>query len=302
MATITGFFRDGDNRVRPITSRLKKPLKQYIIPVSKVRLPTPTFAKRPLFFQDGTTVQLGVLDKQSGEIEKPVPIAEIHAKDLSRSYDSSHAHSTALQRRFTKAGAPDMTPAKLWQRRAIAQKFSGGTVLELFAGKGHLSKQVWAPKANKLVMVDKNQDFLKQAEKEVKHKPHEIVKMNNLKWLDKVLPEEQIRNLKVVDFDAFGSPAESMRKFFDNHEIDKRMLIAVTDGSCIYMKVGDRVKTREFCKRNYGVQLDGTRLAQVKALDKLMLNLGQRHGFKVEPINAAYGRQTVYAGYKITPK
>ena len=301
MATVTGFFRDNQNRVRPITEKTgKKAQKQFIVPSNKVSLPHPSFAKRPLFFMKGTTVQLGVLNKQNGDVESPVPIATFDKSKLTRSYDTDSRKQNKPGDLVHYNGSPDLTPSKLWQRRAMAEKLSGGTVVEVFAGRGHLSKE-WAKKADKMVMVDKNAESLKEAEKAVKGTPHETIAANNLDWLENELPQEKIRNLKAVDFDAFGSPAKQIKKFFDNNPINKSMLIAVTDGSCMYVKLGEGSQTKEFCKENYGIQLDGSRVDQIRALDKLMLDQGRKHGFKVEPINAAYGRQTVYAGYKITP-
>jgi len=294
-----GFFRDERNKIRPISSTVDR-RKHFIVPTGKLHLPHPSFQKRPLYFMKGTTVHVGVLNKNNGEVENAVPIASFDKSKLTRSYDTDSLRKNKPGALVHYNGSPDMTPSKLWQRRAMAEMLKGGTVVELFAGKGHLSKE-WAKKAGKMILVDKNKEYLKEAEGSVKGTPHEIVPANNLNWLENELPQEKIRNLKVVDFDAFGSPVIQLRAFFANNKINNTMMVAVTDGSCMYVKLGESAQSKRFCKENYGVQLDGSRLDQIKALDKVMLDLGRRHHFKVAPINAAYGRQTVYAGYKITP-
>jgi len=252
----------------------------------------------------GGTVEVGIYDKNKGVVDS-VPLEVYDPKLMHRGYlGSGHAPNLPGVEKWT---SPDLTPSKLAQRRAVAEKVSGGTVLELFAGKGYLSKHVWAKKADKLIMLDKEAEFLNEAKRKVKGKVrHETIVANNLVWLRKVMNPSELKNVKVVDFDSFGSPATQIKRFFDNFPIKKAMFICMTDGSNIFLAFHRKRKSaHKFLRENYGVDFQpaGKREDQIRALDGLMQNQGRKHSFKVEPINVAFGkRQSVYAAYKITPK
>jgi len=302
MMQLQRFFTDTERRVRPLSQRKASSVpKRAIINPTAVgnKLPKPSWQQRPLFFSKGTTVYFAVYDRAKG-IVNPIPVS--HFLKPKRSYDTASKKENKLGALVKYSGSPDLSPAKYFQRRAMAQHLTGGTVVELFAGKGNLSKNVWAEKASKLVLIDKNADYLKDADRKLHGKPHEIINSDNLKWLENVLPEEKIKNLKVVDFDSFGSPVKQLKTFFDNNPITNNMMVAVTDGSALYAKIGDSKQTRRFFMEHYGVRPSGSREEQLKALDGVMQKLGTKHGFKVEPINAGMSFQTIYAGYKITPK
>jgi hypothetical protein len=300
-AVVVGFYRDRNDRVRPVTrSFADLNRKRVIVNPSKLRLPKPSWERRPLYFSKGSELHLGIYDRNKGVVDS-VPIEQLKAAEMTRGYESAGANAKKPNPIFHYSGSPDLSPAKRWQRRSLAEHMNKGTVIELYAGKGNLSKTVWAPKASKLILVDKRDDYLKEAASKLKGKTHVIVKANNLRWLANELPQERIDNLAAVDFDAFGSPAKQLNAFFDNLPIKRSMIVAVTDGSCIYAKIGDHNENRRFFKENYGCLVNGTRDSQLRALDGLMQKQGRKHGFKVQPINAGFGRQTVYAGYKITP-
>lgn len=297
---VVGFYRD-EGKTKPITKSFGElNRKKLIVNPSKLKLPKPSWERRPIYFSKGSELHLGIYDRNKGVVDS-VPIEQLKASQMTRSYESSGAHTKKPNPIFHYSGSPDLSPAKRWQRRALADYMNKGTVLELYAGKGNLSKTVWAPKATKLILVDKREDYLKEAASKLKGKTHVIVRANNLKWLENELPQEQIDNLAAVDFDAFGSPSRQLNAFFNNLPVKRSMVVAVTDGSCIYAKIGDGHYKHQFFKENYGRLVNGTRDSQLRALDGLMQKQVRKHGFKVHPINAGFGRQTVYAGYKITP-
>jgi len=299
-AAVVGFYRD-KGKTKPITKPLAElNRKKVIVNPTKLRLPKPSWERRPLYFSKGSELHLGIYDRNKGVVDS-VPIEQLKVAEMTRGYESAGAHTKKPNPIFHYSGSPDLSPAKRWQRRALAEHMNKGTVLELYAGKGNLSKTVWAPKASKLILVDKREDYLREAASKLKGKTHVVVKANNLRWLANELPQEKIGNLAAVDFDAFGSPAKQLKAFFDNLPVKRSMIVAVTDGSCIYAKIGDHNENRRFFKENYGRLVDGTRDSQLKALDGLMQIQARKHDFKVSPINAGFGRQTVYAGYKITP-
>jgi hypothetical protein len=249
-----------------------------------------SWKKRPLYYMDGKEVHKGSL--QNGEVVEG-PAVNVKG-DMRRGYNTPS--QTAME----------LTPSKAAQRTELANKISGGTVLELQAGKGNLSKQVYAPVADKIVMVDKSQQSLNKADAKLAGKvPHETIAANNVEWLKEEVDPSQFRNLRLVDFDPFGSPADAMKAFFRNFPIEKRLIIGVTDGSKTYLGYKQGGEGRKWLKETYGIDLDssGTREEQIKVLDTFMQTLGRKYGFNVKPINAGFGKQTaVYAGYEIAPK
>ena len=212
------------------------------------------------------------------------------------------------------SNCPQLHPAKLEQRKVLADEMkSKGTVLEVFAGKGHLTKEVYAPKAEKVVLVDKDEKALAQAERRLKGRvKREIWAMDNIDWLKKEMRQEQVKNLKLVDFDAFGSPATQVRTFFNNYEVKRPLLVALTDGSAIYLGFRQNAEGRKWLRKHYGIDVlpnkrghlrYGTREGQVAILNKFMEEQGRKHRFDVQPISVAHGDvKTIYAGYKVTPK
>lgn len=201
---------------------------------------------------------------------------------------------------------PELTPTKAVQRKELAEKIKGGTVLEAFAGEGHLSEKVYAKKADEIVMIDKNPELLKKADRRVAGKvKHEAIVRDNVSWLENEMKPSELKRLQLVDFDAFGSPAKSMRAFFSNFPVKRKMYVALTDGSKIFLGYSKPHETRKWLRENYGIvrKTRGTREDQVKLLDAFMQAQAQVHGFKVKPVNVAYGKHhAVYAGYEISPK
>jgi len=248
-------------------------------------------------------VEVGLYDKDKGVVDS-VPLEHYNPK-LNRSHYKGIGRPPHLEgvKSWT---SPDLTPSKLFQRKAATEKLSKGTVLELFAGRGNLSQEVWSKKANDIVLVDKNKKFLATADKKLKGKvKHETIVANNIKWLQNEMEPHKLKNLKAVDFDAFGSPAKQVKAFFDNYPVKKSMLVCLTDSNIFVAFQKDRPVGRKFLKEHYGLDLKptGKREDQIKALDSLMQQQGRKHHFIVKPVNVGFGqRQTVYAAYKITPK
>lgn len=223
--------------------------------------------------------------------------------------DGELKEAGSLNRGYKTPGqtCPDLTPTKMVQRQEIAEKIGGGTVLEAYAGKGELSDKVYAKSdADKIVMVDKDEKLLEKADKRLDGKVHhEAIASDNVEWLENEMKPEQLKNLKLVDFDAFGSPAKPMRSFFKHFPIRRKMFVTVTDGSKIFLGYKKGYDAMKWLRQNYGIQIktQGTREDQIRILDAFMKAQGQVYGFNVKPINVAYGKHhAVYAGYEITPK
>ena len=161
-------------------------------------------------------------------------------------------------------------------------------------------------------MVDQDRKALKRANRRLKGKVRrEIIVAESRRWLAEEMDPKKLRNLKVVDFDTFGSPAETVSIFFDNFPVTRSLLVALTDGSALFLGFHQSAQGRKWIKEYYNVDLLpkrkglirwGTREQQIEVLDKFMRAQGRKHGFKVERINVAGRDRTIYAGYKITPR
>lgn len=203
---------------------------------------------------------------------------------------------------------PTLHPAKLKQRQILADRMGEkGTVLEVYAGKGELTNAVYSKKADRVVMVDKNPRFLSEADKKLQGKvKREMILGDNTAWLKEAMNPTELRNLKLVDFDAYGTPAENVKAFFDRYPINKTMFVALTDGSQLFVAYKQNAEGRRWLRNNYGIDVlpgrFGKREDQVRILNEFMEAQGRKHGFKVEPISVAHGVHAIYAGYKITPK
>lgn len=249
-----------------------------------------SWARRPLFYMKEGKAHKGVLDK--GEVkEGPVVDAQGNQK---------RTYSTPQQT------CPELTPSKAAQREELAENVNGGTVLETHAGKGNLTDVVYAKAADKVVLVDQNKQLLNKADEKLNGKvKHEVIQADNVDWLKNEMKPQQLKNLKLVDFDPFGSPAEPMKAFFKRFPVKHKLMVGVTDGSKTYIGYKKGSTARSWLRKNYGIDLkaSGTREDQIRVLDAFMKVLGQHHGFNVRPINAGFGKQTaVYAGYELSPK
>ena len=208
-----------------------------------------------------------------------------------------------------KSVCPALHPNKANQRMELVGDLKGGTFLELFAGEGNLSKHVYADKADKIIAVDMDSKALRKAEEKLKGDVElETYPSPNVDWIENKLPEMELGDLKVVDFDAFGSPADSMKVFFGNYKVAHPIRVGVTDGSSVYVSqlgvADNEAKRREWIRRKYGVGYRGSwdRAKQMEILDSFMRRLGDEHGFKVREVNEDHGDQwAVYKGYTVAP-
>jgi hypothetical protein len=243
---------------------------------------------RTVYFVKDQKLQKGTLSS-NGEVKD--------AKDI----DKVATHTGD----YENVNCPNLYPAKEAQRKELVKSVDGGTVLELNAGRGNLTKEVYAKKLDNAVLVDEDKKALASADKKLKGKiKHETNVAKNVRWLENEMAPEDLKNLKVVDFDPFGSPSDTMKAFFDEFPVKHSMFIGITDGSKRYLGYVNSRKGRAWLKEHYGIDIDadGSREDQVKVLDAFMAKQGQKHGFHVTPINVGYGRGcAIYAGYKITP-
>ena len=205
--------------------------------------------------------------------------------------------------------APALHPAKQLQREQLVSMLPRkGTILELYAGRGNLSKSVYSKNADKLILVDMDKEALEKARRKLEGVRHETYPSENTEFVEKHLNNglrgELQKDLTLVDFDAFGSPADTMKSFFSHYEVKRPLYVGVTDGSFLYAQRHSRQEYgRDWVRKHYGVHMyPRTREKYVEILDKFMDGLGEKHGFKSDRINASHGEHgAIYLGYRLTP-
>jgi len=204
-----------------------------------------------------------------------------------------------------KNRAEDLQPEKLQQRLELLKCLKRkGPFLELFAGRGFLSK-VYADYASELILVDENREYLDEAKAKLGEFPHQLFCKKNIDFIREDLP--QIHDLVFVDFDAFGSPAEQIKAFFENFKVEKPLLIAVTDGSGL--DLGWKSKNYlmfERSLRNYFLPrarrtLIFPRTIVIVFMNNLLLQIGIKYDLKVIKINEFVRSRNfpVYLGYLV---
>jgi len=205
--------------------------------------------------------------------------------------------------------APALHPAKQLQREQLTSMLpKKGTVLELYAGRGNLSKSVYSKNADKLILVDMDKDALGNARRKLEGVRHETYPLENTEFVDKHLNNglrgELQKDLTLVDFDAFGSPADAMKSFFSKYEVKRPLYVGVTDGSFVFaQRHAHQEYGRDWVRKHYGVHMyPRNREKYVEILDKFMDGLGEKHGFKSDRVNASHGEHgAIYLGYRLTP-
>ena len=201
----------------------------------------------------------------------------------------------------------NLNPEKAEQRRRLISEMPRGTVLELYAGKGYLTRDVYAGKAKRVIMVDKDKKALDQAKRRLKGKVRrEIYTGDNRKWIREKMANVDLSDLVAVDFDAFGSPTDTMQIFFDNYKVRRPLYVSLTDGSAIAYSFHKATKGPSMARKHYHSRISrkemGTVRGQVKMIDRFMKEEGKKHGFTAEPISIAKGSQkTLYVGYLLKP-
>ena len=201
----------------------------------------------------------------------------------------------------------NLNPAKEEQRRRLVRDAPRGTVLELYAGKGYLTRGVYAKAAKRVILVDKDKKALGQADRKLKGRVRrEIYVGDNREWIREKMVDVDLDDLVAVDFDAFGRPMETMSEFFENYKVRRPLYVSLTDGSAMFYSFHRNTDGPSSAKKYYHSRLNkkeqGTVSGQVKMINRFMKEEGRRHGFTMEPISIAKGRQkTLYVGYLLKP-
>ncbi|RLI28413.1 MAG: hypothetical protein DRO46_04070 [Candidatus Hecatellales archaeon] len=189
------------------------------------------------------------------------------------------------------------------------------TVLDLYAGKGYLSWLYAKHGCQKLICVEKNKRYfqvLKRNLAEFKGKTL-LYNMDNLRWIEACLnPEEPIT---FVDFDAYGSPALQVQKFFAKYPVRRVMAVCLTDGLIFNFRRVSNVNLKKLYLQDFyldglagepgkprSVQNLGEYIFQIQR--NLMDILAMRFGFQAYPLYFKVNsrRTAAYSAYLVMPK
>jgi len=103
------------------------------------------------------------------------------------------------------------------------------TVLDLFAGKGLLS-WLYARGCRRLVAVERDPAYFKVLRRNLRGRRCAVcVCGDNLEFLESGLAGVE-GPITYVDFDAFGTPALQVQRFFERYRVRRALVISLTDG------------------------------------------------------------------------
>lgn len=197
--------------------------------------------------------------------------------------------------------------AKVKQRTELRDRLpEHDWILELFAGRGALTENVYAGHCNKLWLVDVNNANLQIARGRLEGFPYEAFCMDNLKWLKnyfrfKVAAFQE--HLTLVDFDAFGMPGRQIQNFFEVFTVQRPLCVAITDGGS--RKLGFSSKAlSSLLSKYYRMETTYSRGDQVFFVNQLMDEVARSQDCKCIHVNSGQNPQktVVYAGYVLTPE
>jgi hypothetical protein len=113
-----------------------------------------------------------------------------------------------------------------------------GTILELFAGRGYITEKIYASLSpRRIIAIDKDDYELRLYRRRVrkalkgKNTAIETYRMDNVEWIREVMPNIDLSDLILVDFDASGCPAKAMKAFFETYRVRGELRIRITDGA-----------------------------------------------------------------------
>ena len=191
------------------------------------------------------------------------------------------------------------------------------TVLDLFAGKGYMAWLYAKHGCEKLICVERNREYFKVLKENLAELSGRVTvkpyRMDNLRWLEECLnPEEPI---SWVDFDAFGSPALQIQKFFSRYPVRRMLTIAVTDGIILNFRRLSNANLRRLYLQDFYVSPELGKPGEIGSVQGLgeywaeiqkgLINiLAMRFGFQAYPIFFKVNSRAtaIYSAYLCLPK
>ena len=179
-------------------------------------------------------------------------------------------------------------------------------ILELYAGRGALTENVYAGHCNKLWLVDADNANLQVARDRLETFNYEAFCMDNLKWLKNYFRfkvEAFQEHLTLVDFDAFGMPGRQIQRFFELFRVQRPLCVAVTDGGSRRLGFSSK-DLSNILSRHYMMDKKFTRGDQVFFVNQLMDEIARGQNCQCIRVGSGQNPQktVVYAGYLLVPE
>ena len=188
------------------------------------------------------------------------------------------------------------------------------TVLDLYAGKGYLA-WLYAKGCEKLICVEKNPKYFRVLQRNLSEYGGKVALycMDNLKWLECCLNVEE--PITFVDFDAYGTPALQIQRFFAKYPVRRLMVACLTDGLIFNLRRMSNADLRRLYLQDF--YLDGLagKPREPKSIQELgeyvfriqsgLLDvLAMRFGFQAYPLYFKVNKRCTasYSAYLLLPK
>jgi len=206
-------------------------------------------------------------------------------------------------------------------RMQIYQMFPQKLVVDLFAGKGLLSK-LYAEHCRKIICVEKDPELFKVLKRNMKRFRDRAILLNqdNMDVLDD-LPRtlENLGRLPVtyVDFDPYGCPTPQIQKFFDVYQPKQNLTIALTDGMLLNFRTWSSADLRRYYLQDFYMDL-GPKYSRddqyhvTRKLGEYLFTIQKnfidilcmRHDLQSHPLffKVKHSNTVVYSAYLIMPK
>ncbi|MHC1586301.1 MAG: RsmD family RNA methyltransferase [Candidatus Hecatellaceae archaeon] len=189
------------------------------------------------------------------------------------------------------------------------------TVLDLYAGKGYLAWLYAKHGCEKLICVEKNPRYFRVLRRNLAEFAGKIslYNMDNLRWLEQHLnPEETIT---FVDFDAYGSPALQIQRFFAKYPVRRVMVACLTDGLLFNLRRVSNANLKKLYLQDFylnGLAGKPGKPGSIQNLGEYVFQiqrsffdiLAMRFGFQAFPLYFKVNsrRTAAYSAYLLLPK
>jgi hypothetical protein len=201
-----------------------------------------------------------------------------------------------------------LNPAKFaFRREALAGDRRRAKMLELYAGVGYLTSAIYAGAYREVVVVEKDPEHFRRLMKRLGRFAH-------VRYYNKVnaaFIAEDLRHhldFSAVDFDAFGSPGETLISFFAALEgkAAEPFLVLMTDGGLL----AARRRAPMNLRRYYLTGPDEVRRPPAGLAERFeefqagfVGRLAARHGFAAEPAGTRrnHNETVLYSAYVVRP-
>ncbi len=240
----------------------------------------------------------------------------VNALEDQESYDTG---STSTSGAGGSMAAEALNPNKLKQRAVLMKHIrKDGTSLELFGGRGNLTKAIYVNYFKKNILVEEDLDECDFGQKSLGDQA-KYYHMNNMDFIREELPKIK-DDLTFVDFDAFGITSDAIIGFFDNYKITKPVVIGITDGyaSHIHRYYMDKAKLYDDVITHHYPVIERERMSAnifwQHVLRRLIEEQCKKHNLEYRHINQSMGhgsnagqfrmagKNTVYTGHIIGKK